>query len=103
MTRDKTKRSAYDWWFRSRRTGKITLSQPANLPIKLFEGFTIVGVLLPKGGVRTLFGEVAVASLAWWAVDEVARGVNPYRRAGGATALVGLTLLVVRAIRSRTP
>jgi hypothetical protein len=42
---------------------------------------------------------IGVAALAWWAVDEVLRGVNPWRRflglAGCVFALAGLIALLV--------
>lgn len=101
MARDRTHDSSYDWWFRNRETGRITMRQPANRPIKVVTAATIVGVLLPRGRVRDVLGEVAVVMLAWWAVDEVARGVNPYRRVTGGVALGGLAILVLNAIRLR--
>jgi len=56
--------------------------------------------LVPEdSGAFTVLRVVALAALGWWAVDEVVRGVNPWRRllgvAGcgfviaGAIALVG--------------
>lgn len=89
------------WMFRSRRTGRITIGQPANLSQKVFQRTTIVGVLLPRSRARTVLGQAAVVSLAWWGVDEVARGVNPFRRLAGATALVALAYLTLRRPRSR--
>ena len=99
MSRDKTHDSAYDWWFRNRETGKITIGQPANRPIRIFSVLTVVGVLLPKGRLRERLGACALLALAWWAVDETARGVNPYRRMSGAVGLAGIGVLVLRAVR----
>jgi hypothetical protein len=85
-----------DWMFRSRETGKITIGQSANLEQKIFSGATLVGVLLPASKLRTGVGVVAVLALVVWAVDEMARGVNPFRRILGAVALGGLTWLAFR-------
>jgi hypothetical protein len=85
-----------DWMFRSRETGKITIGQIANLEQKIFSGATLVGVLLPASKLRTGVGVVAVLALVVWAIDEMARGVNPFRRILGGVALGGLTWLAFR-------
>ena len=85
-----------DWMFRSRETGKITIGQTANLEQKIFSGATLVGVLLPASKLRTGVGVVAVLALVVWAIDEMARGVNPFRRILGGVALGGLTWLAFR-------
>jgi hypothetical protein len=85
-----------DWMFRNRRTGRITIGQPANLSQKIFQRATMLGVLLPRGRARGVLGETAVVALAWWGVDEVVRGVNPFRRLAGATALAALVCLAIR-------
>ncbi len=41
----------------------------------------------------------ALATLAWWAIDEVVRGVNPWRRilgVGGCAVVITGTLALVR-------
>ena len=86
-----------DWMFRSRETGRITLGQPANFEQKIFSGATLVGVLLPASKLRTGVGVVAVLALVVWAIDEIARGVNPFRRILGGSALGGLTWLAFRS------
>ena len=85
-----------DWMFRSRETGRITIGQSANLEQKIFSGATLVGVLLPRSKVRSGVGVVAVLALFVWAADEIARGVNPFRRILGAVALGGLVTLALR-------
>lgn len=89
-------RARVDWWFRNRETGRITVGQSPNLSIAIFAATTALGVSVPRGPVRAATAEVAVWVLAWWAIDEVVRGVNPYRRLLGATALASLALLGVR-------
>jgi hypothetical protein len=93
------KNSTFSWWFRNRETGKIMIGQSPNLPIKIVQATTLVGVLLPKSPLRTWLGAIAALSLTWWAVDEVARGVNPARRLTGGIALAGLVVLTVRGSR----
>ena len=86
-----------DWMFRSRKTGRITIGQTANLEQKIFSGATLVGVLLPASKLRTGVGVVAVLALVVWAIDEIARGVNPFRRILGGATLGGLTWLAFRS------
>ena len=85
-----------DWMFRSRETGRITLGQSANLEQRIFSAATLVGVLLPPSKVRTGVGVVAVLALFVWGTDEIARGVNPFRRILGAVTLSGLVMLALR-------
>lgn len=91
--------SFVDWAFRSRVTGRITIGQPANLSQKLFQRATVVGVLLPSSPLRTGASVVAIGSLTWWAVDEVARGVNPFRRLTGLVGLAAVGYLALRRPR----
>jgi hypothetical protein len=88
-----------DWMFRSRKTGRITIGQTANLEQKIFSGATLVGVLLPASKLRTGVGVVAVLALVVWAIDEMARGVNPFRRILGGVTLGGLAWLAFRRPR----
>lgn len=79
------------WLFRNRETGAITVAQFPNLPLWIFIGAAAVrAVLSPGGDVGTAIDVVALAALAWWAVDELLRGVNPWRRflGGGVLAYV---------------
>jgi hypothetical protein len=77
-----------DWLFLNRHTGRITIAQWPNVPLGLFLVATALRRLLdPSGVVRTALGLVATVGLLWWAVDEVARGVNPWRRLLGGVAL----------------
>lgn len=79
------------WLFRNRQTGQITIAQFPNVALGLFLVATAVRwVLSPAGGFATAVGVVATGALIWWAVDEVLRGVNPWRRFLGAAVLAGL-------------
>ena len=92
-------RSWFDWMFRDRRTGRVTIVQFPNAALWIF--FVTVAlrrVVSRDGGLRTAIGYAGVAALAWWAVDEVIRGVNPWRRllglGGCALAVTALVSLV---------
>ena len=79
-----------DWLFRNRHTGQITVAQFPNLPLWLFLAATAVQLVFdPSGGLRTAVRAAAVIGLVWWAVDEVLRGVNPWRRILGGAVLAG--------------
>ncbi|GJD57048.1 hypothetical protein [Methylobacterium dankookense] len=87
-------RRALDWTFRSRVDGRITIAQWPNLPLWLFLGLAAAGrILAPAGGAGTALRVAADLAFAWWALDEVLRGVNPWRRVLGAAALAGYALL----------
>jgi hypothetical protein len=98
MTDRSIVRRAYDWLFRDRQTGKLVVVQLPNLALWLFFAASAVRRFAhPHGAVGTVVSAVAVAALLWWAVDEVARGVNPFRRAlGMAVALLVLVRLLIR-------
>jgi hypothetical protein len=84
-----------DWLFRSRETGRITIAQMPNLPLWIFiVAAALRAVLDPTGGARTTINVVATGALVWWAIDEIARGVNPWRRILGGVVLAGQLLRV---------
>jgi hypothetical protein len=84
-------RAAFDWFFRSRRTGQVTIVQAPNLSLGIYLGATVVRLAFrPHDGFGTAVSVVATASLAWWAIDEVLRGDCPFRRVAGGAVLVGL-------------
>jgi hypothetical protein len=76
---------AFDWFFRDRRTGRITIAQFPNLALWIFLAAVVLRAIVPTdSGARTALDWIGDAGLAWWAVDEVVRGVNPFRRVIGA-------------------
>ena len=90
-----------DWMFRDRSTGAITVAQWPNLPLWLFFGLTVVA-WLARGSepAAAWLGIAADIALGWWAVDELVRGVNPWRRLLGLATLIGLVaLLTLRHVR----
>ena len=83
-----------DWLFRDRRDGGITIAQAPNAPLIVFLAAVVVRwIFHPSGTAATVLDVIALVALAVWAVDEIVRGVNPWRRmlGGGvlAVALVG--------------
>jgi len=84
------------WLFRDRTTGRITIVQFPNAALGVFLAATVVSRFLgPAGRLDTVLGVLATGGLIWWAVDELIRGVNPWRRLlGGAVlaAQLGRTL-----------
>jgi hypothetical protein len=87
-----------DWLFRNRRTGQITIAQFPNVALWIFLVTVALRWVITTGVARTTIDGIAVGSLGWWAVDEVVRGVNPWRRllglGGCAFAAAGLVALL---------
>ncbi|MHB1491348.1 hypothetical protein GALL_466200 [mine drainage metagenome] len=84
------------WMFRSRTTGRITVAQLPNWPLATWLLATVVLWLVdPQGWVRVGITVVSTLALAVWAVDEVLRGVNPFRRLLGGVVLGWLVVSLV--------
>ena len=96
--------SLWNWFFRDRRTGKIVIAQWPNLPLWLFAvsaslawGLDATAASAPDG-TRAALRLVALVCLGWWALDELFRGVNPWRRClGGTVLLLGAWSLLAHA------
>ncbi len=85
----RTVRHAVRWMFVDRRSGRITVAQWPNIPLWVFIIVSVVARLShPSGSAARLTRAVAVGALLIWAIDEVVRGVNPFRRVLGAAVLV---------------
>jgi hypothetical protein len=85
-----------EWWFRNRTTGAITVAQAPNLPLVVFlVAWAVNLVVAPAGSVGTGLDVVAAFALLVWAVEELVRGVNPFRRLLGAAVLGALVAQVV--------
>ena len=82
-----------DWLFRNRRTGRLTIAQPPNVPLAVFLVAAVVRwAVHPAGTVGTVVDVVAAVALVVWAADEVLRGVNPWRRMLGGGVLAATVL-----------
>jgi uncharacterized membrane protein YhhN len=90
-------RRFFQWFFRNRKTGAITIAQWPNLVLWIV---IVAGVLLwtwPSAGKASVgFTIVVKGGLIIWAADEIVRGVNPWRRCLGAAVIAYefLTLLL---------
>jgi hypothetical protein len=86
-----------DWLFRNRRTGEITIAQFPNLPLWIFLVAAVLRFALsPHGATATVLDVIATGALLWWGVDEIVRGVNPFRRMLGAVVVVAELALLMR-------
>lgn len=82
-----------DWLFRDRTTGRITVAQTPNVPLAVFAVAWLLRALLhPPGAAGTVLRVVEIGALAFWAGDEVLRGVNPWRRMLGGAVLAALVV-----------
>lgn len=81
-----------EWLFRNRQTGRITVAQAPNAPLWVFIGGAAAR-RITSGSVATGASIIATGALVVWAVDELVRGVNPWRR------ILGSTVLAIGAIR----
>jgi hypothetical protein len=96
---DRWIRSWFDWLFRNRRTGRITVAQFPNIPLWILVVTVVLRQVVPTASAaRTAIDWTGLAALSWWALDEVLRGVNPWRRSlglgGCAFAAAGLASLL---------
>jgi hypothetical protein len=81
------------WFFQSRETGAITIAQAPNLLLWLVIAASILEWgLHPDGRQRVALDIVVKGGLLLWALDEVLRGVNPWRRCLGISVLVYIAL-----------
>jgi hypothetical protein len=85
------------WLLCNRRTGRITVVQWPNLPLYAFLAAEVALRFVRSGDPAAhALRVVAVAALLLWAADEIARGVNPFRRMlGAAVALATIAGLVL--------
>ena len=78
----------FDWLFRNRHTGRITIAQFPNVPLGFFLAAAAAdGFFQPAGTVGIAVRWLGAGSLIWWALDELIRGVNPWRRFLGGAVL----------------
>ena len=90
-------RSALDWFFRNRSTGEITIGQWPNAPLLVFAACAAITLALaPQGVLGRIVTVVGGVSLAIWALDEVFRGVNPWRRCLGGAVLAAQAYAAMR-------
>ena len=93
----RTVRRAARWMFVDRRSGRITIAQRPNIALSVFIILSVVARLShPSGSTARLTRTGAVVALTIWALDEMLRGVNPFRRVLGTAVLVVTVVSVAR-------
>jgi multisubunit Na+/H+ antiporter MnhE subunit len=84
-----TKIATAEWWFTSRVDGRTVIGQAPNPALAVWLAAVIWRVVAdPEGSARSVLDGIAIGALLAWAIDEVVRGVNPWRRLLGAVVLV---------------
>ncbi|KYH00857.1 hypothetical protein [Bradyrhizobium sp. DOA1] len=82
-------RRFFEWSFRSRETGAITIAQWPNLVLWIVIVAAVLLWFWPYAGRASIVLTVIVkAGLVIWGADEILRGVNPWRRCLGAAVVV---------------
>jgi hypothetical protein len=77
------------WMFLNRRTGHLTVAQWPNIALSVFIVLSIaLHVFRPMGGIETLARVLVDVALFVWAIDELLRGVNPFRRILGVVVII---------------
>jgi hypothetical protein len=77
------------WFFGNRETGAFTIAQAPNLVLWLVIIAGFLSWMVPSSGnLHRALAVVVKGGLCVWAVDEILRGVNPWRRCLGIGVLV---------------
>ena len=85
---------SFRWWFENRETGDITIAQFPNLPLWIALAGWIVR-RLTDGALATTADAAMRLAVLWWAIDEIVRGVNPWRRVLGLGGVVWIVVGVL--------
>jgi hypothetical protein len=81
-------RHRFQWFFRNRATGGVTIAQAPNLVLWVVIAAGVLLWILPSSGNLSVAIKIVFkCGLLVWAVDELFRGVNPWRRCLGAAVL----------------
>ena len=81
-------RQFLQWFFRNRETGEVTIAQAPNLVLWVaIAGGVLLWIWPAPGNAGVALEVVFKGGLLVWAVDEIFRGVNPWRRCLGAAVL----------------
>jgi hypothetical protein len=76
------------WFFQNRSTGAITIAQAPNFSLwTAIVAGALIWVWHPPGRLGVALDVVFGGALFIWALDEVLRGVNPWRRCLGPAVL----------------
>jgi hypothetical protein len=77
------------WMFLNRHTGHITIVQWPNISLSVYI-VVLIGLhaFRPMGGVNTFTRALADMATFVWSIDELLRGVNPFRRILGLVVMI---------------
>ena len=75
-----------DWWLRDRDTGRIVLFQLPNAAILVFLASYVLR-WFTGDRLDTQLVHIGMGALMVWGLDELIRGVNPFRRLLGVIVL----------------
>ena len=89
------RRGPIRWLFEDRDTGRFVVGQWPNPTMWVFLAALAASFVLPAGRFATLARVAMFVALAFWALDEATRGINPWRRLLGAGTLAGLFVWLV--------
>jgi hypothetical protein len=82
--------------FRSRSTGRFSVAQWPNVALSIVILCDVArSVLHTRGDLDQGLHWTGSAALVWWCLDEIIRGVNPFRRVLGVVVLARLVLRIV--------
>ncbi|QIP05627.1 hypothetical protein [Bradyrhizobium symbiodeficiens] len=77
------------WFFRNRKTGEITIAQAPNLVLWVVIVAGVLHWIWPWPGTSAMVLDIIFrGGLVVWALDEIFRGVNPWRRCLGGVVLI---------------
>ncbi len=89
-------RRFFQWFFRNRETGVITIAQWPNLILWIVIFAAALLWLFPFAGQANFALKIVMrGGLIIWGFDEILRGVNPWRRCLGA-AVVAYQIMVLQ-------
>ena len=90
---------SWRWWFENRETGGITIAQFPNWPIWCIAVGWLIRLALADGSMpHDIVGWMIRGLWLIWAADELARGVNPWRRLLGVAVIVWQAISIVTTL-----
>jgi hypothetical protein len=86
----------FDWAFRSRTNGRVAIAQWPNLALWIVIACDVTPRLVHlQTGAHQDLHWAGTAAVLWWSIDELVRGVNPFRRILGAVVLARVIIRIV--------
>jgi hypothetical protein len=88
------------WIFLNRRTGHLTVVQWPNVSLSVVIVVSIaVHIVRPMGGLESVARGLVDVALFVWAIDELLRGVNPFRRVLGLMVISATSLTLALGVQ----